>query len=173
MILTGHEIREQILSGKIIVEPFDEKSINPNSINFRLGDFVKVYKNKVLDPKVKQEVEVIPIPDQGLVLLPDTLYLGYTMEKMGSNHYVPILSGRSSTGRLGLFVHITADLIDIGSINHWTLQMHAIQPIRIYKGMLIGQVTFWKTQGDILLYEGKYQGSTGPMESQIWKDFMV
>ncbi|MFB5266242.1 dCTP deaminase [Paenibacillus enshidis] len=173
MILTGQKIKENVLNHKIVIEPFDESSLNPNSINFRLGDYVKVYKNNVLDPKVKQEVEILSIPDDGLVLHPDRLYLGYTLEKMGSNHFVPIISGRSSTGRLGLFVHITADLIDIGSINHWTLQLHATQPIRIYKGMLIGQVTFWKPQGEIVLYDGKYQGSTEPAESQIWRDFSL
>jgi dCTP deaminase len=171
MILTGREIKKKVFSKEIIIEPFDENALNPNSFNFRLGDYVKVYKNSILDPKVKQEVEIIHIGDDGLILYPDKLYLGYTMEKMGSNYYVPIMSGRSSTGRLGLFVHITADLIDIGSINHWTLQMHATQPVKVYKGMPIGQVTFWKPQGEIILYEGKYQGSQGPMESQIWKDF--
>ena len=92
---------------------------------------------------------------------------------MGSKHCVPIIRGRSSTGRLGLFIHITADIIDIGSINQWTLQMHAVQKIKIYPGMLIGQVTFWVPKGKIILYKGKYQGSRGPMESQIYKDFII
>ena len=90
---------------------------------------------------------------------------------MGSNYYVPIINGRSSIGRLGLFVHITANLIDIGSINNWTLQFHAIQPVKIYKNMLIGQVTFWKPYGKIDLYSGKYKNSIGPEPSQIYKDF--
>lgn len=171
MILTGEEIKQKVQAQEIIITPFDEKALNPNSINFRLGNYVKVYKNYVLDPKIKQETEIIEIGDEGLVLYPDRIYLGYTLEEMGSTKFVPIMSGRSSTGRLGLFVHITADLIDIGSINHWTLQLHAVQPVRVYKGMPIGQVTFWKPQGKINLYEGKYQGSMGPMESQIWKDF--
>ncbi len=172
MILTGNEIKKKVEEKEIIIEPFDEKALNPNSINFRLGDKLKVYKNYVLDPKQKQETEIIEIGDEGYVLEADKIYLGCTMEKMGSEKYVPIMSGRSSTGRLGLFVHITADLIDIGSINHWTLQMHAVQPVRVYKGMPIGQVTFWKPQGEISLYHGKYQGSVEPMESQIWRDFI-
>lgn len=171
MILTGNAIKENVIKGNIVIEPFDEKNLNPNSYNFSIGDYVMVYKNKQLDPKIKQETVRIDIPDEGLLLKPDTLYLGYTSEKMGSEHYVPIINGRSSTGRLGLFVHITANLIDIGSINNWTLQMHAVQPVRIYRNMKIGQVTFWKTYGEINLYHGKYQGSVGPMASQIWKDF--
>lgn len=171
MILTGSEIEECVNRGDIRIKPFDSKNLNPNSYNFHLGSYVYVYKNSILDPKVPQETIRIDIPDDGLILYPGTLYLGFTQEIMGSEKYVPIISGRSSTGRLGLFIHITANLIDIGSINNWTLQMHATQPVKVYKGMSIGQVTFWKTQGKIHLYDGKYQGSSGPMSSQIWRDF--
>ena len=171
MILTGNSIKECVENGDITISPFDYKKLNPNSYNFCLGDYVYIYKNEVLDAKDEQETIRIDIPDEGLILMPDKLYLGFTNEIMGSEKYVPIISGRSSTGRLGLFVHITANLIDIGSINQWTLQMHAVQPVKIYKGMIIGQVTFWKPTGEINLYNGKYQGSRGPVSSQIWKDF--
>ena len=172
MILTGSEIDKCVKNKEIIIEPYSYDNLNPNSYNFHLGDYVLVYKNETLDPKLQQETEKVVIPDDGLVLNPNKLYLGYIKEKMGSEKYVPIINGRSSTGRLGLFVHITANLIDIGSINNWTLQMHAVQPVKIYKDMLIGQVTFWKTYGEIILYDGKYKGSTGPMESQVWRDFL-
>ncbi len=171
MILTGDEIKKRVEKGEIVISPFDESALNPNSYNFRLGDYVYIYKNEIIDSKIKPEVEKIPIPDTGLILEPNKVYLGYIKEKMGSNYFVPILNGRSSTGRIGLFVHITANLIDIGSINNWTLQMHAVQAVKIYKNMLIGQVTFWHTYGDIKLYNGKYKGSTGPEPSQIWRDF--
>lgn len=115
---------------------------------------------------------IIEIPTEGLLLNPHSLYLGHTEEIMGSEYFVPIIRGRSSIGRLGLFINVTADLIDIGSINQWTLQLHAIQPIVVYPGMLIGQVTFWCTFGAITLYKGKYQRSKGPMESQMYKDFI-
>lgn len=172
MILTGSEIQKNVKSGKIIIEPFDSSQINPNSYNFCLGKKVSVYKNYVLDSKQDNLVETIDIPSEGLKLLPNIIYLGHTEEIMGSNYFVPIIRGRSSTGRLGLFVHITADLIDIGSINQWTLQMHAVQPLIIYPGMQIGQVTFWKPKGEIVLYSGKYQGSRGPVKSHIYKDFI-
>ena len=84
---------------------------------------------------------------------------------------MPIIRGKSSTGRIGLFVHITADLIDIGSHGKLTLMLHSVQPVRIYPGMRIGQVTFWSTVGDIELYTGKYQHSKGPQASQTYKDF--
>lgn len=171
MILTGGAIDECVKKGDVIIEPYSPENLNPNSYNFHLGDYVLVYRNMILDPKLPQPVERVDIPDEGLVLYPDRIYLGYIRERMGSEKYVPIINGRSSTGRLGLFVHITANLIDIGSINNWTLQMHAVQPVRVYRGMSIGQVTFWRTYGDIKLYDGKYKDSSGPVESQIWKDF--
>lgn len=171
MILTGSAINECVNNGEIIIEPYNSENLNPNSYNFHLGDYVLVYKNEILDPKVEQKTEKIEIPEDGLILYPNKLYLGYIKEKMGSEKYVPIINGRSSTGRLGLFVHITANLIDIGSINNWTLQMHATQPVKIYRNMPIGQVTFWKTHGEINLYDGKYKGSVGPMASQVWRDF--
>lgn len=171
MILTGPKIQEELSKGTITITPFDEKLINPNSYDFRLGDTLIVYKNKILDSKVPNETEIITIPEEGIVLQPDTLYLGHTIETVGSDYYVPVLRGKSSTGRMGLFVHITADLIDIGFKGQFTLMMHAVQPLRIYSGMRIGQVTFWQTLGDINLYDGKYQGSSAPMSSQVYKDF--
>lgn len=173
MILTGTEIHRQWEAKRIRIDPFTPDQINPNSYNFKLGRHIKHYKNRVLDPKVRQEVVTETIPSEGLVLQPDRIYLGHTEETMGSDHYVPIIRARSSVARIGLFVHITADMIDIGSYNQWTLQLHAIQPVRVYAGMLIGQVTFWCVKGEITLYEGKYQGSKGPMESEIYRDFVT
>lgn len=171
MILSGSKIKEMVQNNKIIIDPFNLDQINPNSYNFRLGNTFRVYDDKVIDPKKDNTTRIIKIPPSGYVMEPSVLYLGHTQEVMGSDHFVPIIRGRSSIGRLGIFVHITADLIDIGSINQWTLQMHCVQPVRIYPGILIGQVTFWKVEGEIVLYNGKYQGSRGPTASQIHLDF--
>ncbi|KUK77661.1 MAG: putative deoxycytidine triphosphate deaminase [candidate division WS6 bacterium 34_10] len=171
MILTGHEIKKQVKKGRIVIDPFDESNLQPNSYDFHLSRYLKIYTNKILDPKKENKVKEIEIPEEGFLLKPDELYLGMIEETMGSKHYVPILRGRSSTGRLGLFVHITADLIDIGSINNWTLMLHSVIPVRVYSGMKIGQVTFWLPKGEIELYDGKYQGSSKPMESQSFKDY--
>lgn len=171
MILTGDEIKNEYHSGKIEISPFNESQINPNSYDFRLGNIIKTYKNEVLDPMLKQETDTIDIGRQSITLFPDKIYLGHTYETMGSDFYVPIIRAKSSIARMGLFIHVTADLIDIGSHNEWTLQLHAVQPIKIHAGMLIGQVTFWTVQGEIKLYNGKYQGSKGPCESQIYEDF--
>jgi len=171
MILTGPKIAAERKAGRIVIKPFAPDMVSPNSYDFRLGPMLLGYKNYILDCARLNETEEIPIPEAGYVLHPGRIYLGHTVETMGSKHYVPIIRGRSSVARLGLFVHVTADLIDIGSINQWTLQLHAIQPLRIYSGMRIGQVTFWKPSGRIRLYKGKYQGSMGPRGSEIHHDF--
>lgn len=170
MILTGPEIARQVAEDRIVIEPFDPSRINPNSYDFRLLDHLLVYGDGVLDTAVPNPHTRIDIPDSGLILHPDRVYLGATREVMGSEHYVPIIRGKSSLARLGLFINITADLIDLGSINRWTLQLHAVQPLRIYPGMLIGQVTFWVPDGETVLYDGKYQGSMGPRASESYRD---
>ncbi len=116
MILTGSKIKSEVKKGTIVIEPFDGKQINPNSYDFRIGSTLVVYRNKILDSKKDNPTIVIKIPKSGVILYPEKLYLGHTIEKIGSNHYVPVVRGKSSTGRVGLFVHITADLIDIGYI---------------------------------------------------------
>lgn len=173
MILTGPEIEDQVEKRNIIIEPFDPKNLNPNSYDFRLGGCLKTYKEKYLDANRLNETTTIKIPQSGILLQPDTLYLGHTSEKIGSNSYVPIIKGKSSIGRIGLFIYITADLVDIGYLGQFTLMMHSVQPVKIYPNMRIGQVTFWKVEGDINLYSGKYQNSQGPNASQSYKDFEV
>lgn len=171
MILTGARISEEVKSGAITISPFDAKLVNPNSYDFRLGDSLLVYEDTVLDAKRKNTTKTIRLTNEGYTLQPNRLYLGHTQEIIGSDLFVPIIRGKSSTGRVGLFVHITADLIDIGSIGQITLMLHAVQPIKIYPGMRVGQVTFWRTTGKIDLYNGKYQASSGPVASQSYKDF--
>ncbi len=171
MILTGPKIESEVKNGNIIITPFNQDQINPNSYDFRIGSKLLVYKDKILDTRNDNETIEIDIPSEGYVLQPDKLYLGHTIEIVGSNKFVPIVRGKSSTGRVGLFIHITADLIDIGYIGQYTLMLHAVQPVRIYPNMRIGQVTFWKTLGKIVLYDGKYQKGNGPQSSQVFKDF--
>ena len=171
MILTGSEIREQVRAGHIWIDPFTETQIQPNSYDFRLGPRLGFYTDDVLDVRRDNAFELIDIPATGYVIDPSRIHLGHTLETMGSDCFVPIIRGRSSIARLGLFVHVTADIIDLGSRNQWTLQLHAVQPMRVYPDMLIGQVTFWCVQGEKSLYTGKYQGSIGPYSSRSHLDF--
>lgn len=172
MILTGSEIKKQVNLKRIHITPFIEENLNPNSYNFRLGKTLKVYKNRVLDPRENMEYEVIKIPKEGYVLQPNQLYLGHTMEEMGSDFYVPTMQARSSAGRLGLYIYLNSGLGDIGFKRQWTLELHSIHPLRVFEGMKVGQMLFWKTEGKIILYNGKYKDSVGPETTQIWKDFI-
>jgi dCTP deaminase len=171
MILTGNEILRSTENKKIIIDPFNISQLNPNSYNFTLGNRLVIYNNYILDTKKNNESREIIIPENGITLAVGTIYLGHTLEVIGSNYFVPIIRGRSSIGRLGLFINITADLIDIGSINQLTLQLNAVQPVTIYPGMQIGQVTFWQPLGEIKKYEGRYKESAGPVASKMYLDF--
>ncbi len=172
MILTGSEIFKNVEEKKIIIDPFNVSQLNPNSYNFTLGNKLLVYSDYVLDAKKRNDVREINIPDSGLTLAPGTVYLAHTKETLGSDVFVPVIRGRSSIGRLGLFINITADLIDLGAISQLTLQLNAVQPVTVYPGMQIGQVTFWKVFGNIgKKYEGKYKDSKGPIESKMYQDF--
>lgn len=172
MILTGSEIRKNINEGKISIDPFDESQLNPNSYNFTLSNKLLVYENFVLDTKTEQKTREIIIPESGYTLSTNVIYLGCTKEIIGSDFFVPIIRGRSSIGRLGLFVNITSDLVDIGARLRLTLQLHAVQPVIIYPGMQIGQVTFWQPIGEIEKYHGKYQNATEPVASKNYLDFL-
>ena len=170
MILTGPEIVRQRALGALTIEPFTEDQVNPNSYNLALGPSLICYTGDVLDTRAPNEWTEIPIPEDGIVLQPDRIYLGSSGEVVGSNHLVPIIRSRSGAARLGLFVHVTADLIDIGSIGQSTFQLHAVQPVRVHAGDRLAQITFWHKVGEITLYDGKYQGSRGPQPSQMHRD---
>ncbi len=171
MILSGKEILKHI--GKdIIIEPFDEKRVNPNSYNLSLANELLVYDNALLDMKKPNPATKLIIPEEGLVLEPNRLYLGRTNEFTKTTRFVPMLEGRSSTGRLGLFIHVTAGFGDVGFAGYWTLEMFCIQPIRIYPGVEICQIYYHDILGEYEPYKsGKYQNNTGIQPSLMYMDF--
>ncbi|MFH1831595.1 MAG: dCTP deaminase [bacterium] len=163
MILTGNQIDLEVKNGNILISPYDPDLLNPNSYNFRLGDRLVMYDvQDVIDTQFKAPIKEILLSPDGFVLEPGKFYLGHTLEEMGSSCHVPLIGGRSSTGRLGLFVHITAPLGDIGYRGQWTLQFRATVPVKVYPGQKIGQIVFIKSYGEIDQYIGKYQGGVGP-----------
>ncbi|NFG24828.1 dCTP deaminase [Clostridium botulinum] len=171
MILSGKEILKHI-GEDIIIEPFSEERINPNSYNLTLFNELLVYKNDTLDMKIPNETEKLIIPEEGLLLEPGKLYLGRTNEFTQTNKYVPMLEGRSSTGRLGLFIHVTAGFGDIGFAGYWTLEIFCVQPIRIYPNTEICQIYYHNIDGEYDLYNsGKYQNNNGIQPSLMYKDF--
>ncbi|MBX7469086.1 dCTP deaminase [Streptomyces sp. MAG02] len=170
MILTGPEINAAVVDGRLRITPFAPDQTNPNSYNVCLGSTLLTYASKVIDAHRANATRSVLIGKDGYVLQPGELYLGHTVEEIGSDVFVPLLFGRSSVGRLGLFVEITAPIGDIGFHGQWTLMLSPIRPLRVYAGMKIGQVMFFVSTGDVDLYRGKYQGATGPQPSRYWRD---
>ena len=121
MILSGREI-ERAVGTDIIIEPFERSKVNPNSYNLTLHNELLVYENEILDMKKPNPTKKLVIPEEGLLLEPNKLYLGRTKEFTTTSKYVPMLEGRSSTGRLGLCIHVTAGFGDIGFAGYWTLK---------------------------------------------------
>ncbi|MFJ9345355.1 dCTP deaminase [Streptomyces sp. NPDC101237] len=170
MILTGPEITAAAQDGRLRITPFTPEQINPNSYNVRLGATLLTYSAGILDPHQPNPTTELVIGSDGYVLQPGELYLGHTLERVGSDTFVPLLFGRSSVGRLGLFVEITAPIGDIGFHGQWTLMLSPIRPLRVYAGMRIGQIMFFASTGPIALYRGKYQAAAGPQPSGYWRD---
>lgn len=171
MILSGKEISKH-LGEKIKITPYNESQLNPNSYNLTLHHELLVYDHDVLDMKRENTASQIILPEEGMILQPGKLYLGRTIEYTETDSFVPMLEGRSSIGRLGLFVHITAGFGDVGFSGFWTLEMFCVQPIRIYPGVQICQIFYHSIEGDYDLYEsGKYQKNKGVQPSLLYKDF--
>lgn len=171
MIISGKEIKRR-LGGQLVIEPFNDEQLNPNSYNLRLHRELLIYQDHQLDMKQKSKVSSLIIPSEGLVLEPHRLYLGRTVEYTKTDSLVPMLEGRSSIGRLGLFIHITAGFGDVGFNGYWTLEMFCVQPIKIYPNVEICQIFYHTIEGDFDRYtNGKYQNNHGIQPSFLYKEF--
>ncbi len=176
MIITDKQILEEIKKGTILIEPFDINSLGTNSYDVHLGKYLASYKDDVLDAKKHNEIEVYEIPPEGYVLMPNKLYLGVTIEYTETFEHVPFLDGKSSVGRLGIYIHATAGKGDIGFCNTWTLEISVAQPVRVYYGMPIGQLIYFKAFGEVGNHYNMKQGAkyskrtVKPVESMMWKN---
>ena len=195
-ILADSEIRRAIACGDIEIDPFEPSHVNPVSVDLTLGDEVLVYKKwahaqghyaEALDRNVnhssdrhiidvKEEPETIQfrIPGQGLILRPGVGYLMHTRERVITKKYVPVLDGKSSIGRLFVFIHVTAGFGDPGFDGQYTLEVVPIHPLRIYAGMRIAQMRFHTICGEVEKpYAGNYTGddARGPVASKAYKQF--
>lgn len=178
MILSGLKIAEEVKAGRIYISDFDKKRLNPNSYNLRLADEILTYEptpfdnDDILDMKRANSYMLEKIPESGFVMRPGKLYLARTMERTRTDCYVPMLEGRSSVGRLGVFIHATAGFGDVGFDGYWTLELSCVQPVRIYPGVEICQIYYHTIDGDYEPYRsGKYQGNTGVQPSMLWREF--
>lgn len=163
MILTGPAIAAAVERGDIELSDWSRTRLNPNSYNFRLGRRLLHVSN---EEGFFDEPRTVLLTEGGFVLHPRNLYLGATAELIGSHNYVMTLLGRSSMGRLGLFLNATADLGHVGSCSRWTLELSVVQPLRVYMGMEVGQVAFWHETEHAVPYQGRYLDDRGPVTCQ-------
>lgn len=166
-MLTGSQILDEINAGTISINPFDKSKINPNSYNLTLNNTLLVYRDKVIDFKKDNPVDRIIIPESGLVLQPGVLYIGRTNEECWTDSFIPVLNGRSSIGRLGICVHVTAGFGDIGWKGTWTLEITAAKPVKIYPNIEFCQVSYFTPYGSTdIQYDGRYQNQVEPTASK-------
>ena len=177
MILSDKKILEGIKKGDIVISPFDKKNMGSNSYDVHLSKYLAQYVDKVLDVKKHNKVKHFEIPKSGIVLRPGQLYLGSTLEYTETHKHVPFLEGKSSTGRLGIDIHATAGKGDVGFCGHWTMEISSSKPVRIYAGMPIAQLIYYKVEGTVKnpynkKRDAKYSfQSKLPKESMMWKNF--
>ena len=184
MILTGLEIERWIKLGSIKISDFDRSRLNPNSYNLRLHNELLVYENDIIDMKKENPVKRITIPEDGFIMQPGELYLGRTVEYTETNcmkindivisSIIPIISGRSSIGRLGINVHATAGYGDVGFKGTWTLELSCVKPVVIYPNVEICQIYYTVGTGDVepdFIYHGKYKDQMDIMDSRLFTEF--
>jgi dCTP deaminase len=176
MILTDKEIIKAIENKEIVITPYDESCLGTNSYDVHLSKHLATYKDEILDARKHNEIMHFDIPEEGYLLLPGQLYLGSTFEYTETHATVPFLEGKSSVGRLGIDIHATAGKGDVGFCNHWTLEISVSRPVRVYAGMPIGQLIYFKVEGDINNYYNKKQNAkynainVRPVESMMFKN---
>jgi dCTP deaminase len=176
MILSDKRILEEMEKGTIKVVPYDRADLGSNSYDVHLGKNLATYESEELDAKKHNTIKHFEIPDEGIVLMPNMLYLGVTEEYTETHAHVPFLEGKSSTGRLGIDIHATAGKGDVGFCGNWTLEISVKQPVKVYKGMPIGQLIYFPVDGEIEVKynekkNAKYSGQPNmPVESMMWKN---
>ena len=185
-MLSDRDIAAEIKSGRVKVEPFDPKMIQPSSVDVRLDRFFRVFENhryEVIDPSIEQSEltrEVAVAPDDFFILHPGEFVLASTYEVITlPDDVAGRLEGKSSLGRLGLLTHSTAGFIDPGFSGHITLELSNVAnlPVKLYPGMKIGQLCLIKLSSSAehpygsALYGSRYQGQRGPTPSKSWLNF--
>ncbi len=186
MLLSDRDIAAEIESGRVKVEPFNPKMIQPSSVDVRLDRFFRVFENhryEVIDPSAEQSEltrEVAVAPDEFFILHPGEFVLASTYEVITlPDDIAGRLEGKSSLGRLGLLTHSTAGFIDPGFSGHITLELSNVAnlPVKLYPGMKIGQLCLIKLSSPAehpygsAVYGSRYQGQRGPTPSKSWLNF--
>lgn len=186
MILSDRDLLAEIKKGSIIIEPFDPACVQPSSIDVKVSNLFRVFRNHtaaVLDVKkdLTDLMELVEVPEgEAFLLHPGEFALGSTLERVAvPNNLVARVEGKSSLGRLGLVIHSTAGFIDAGFDGHVTLELANLAnlPITLYPGMKIGQISFIQMTSPAEKPYGsgahgsKYQGQRGPTPSRYFENF--
>jgi len=186
VLLSDRDIKAELGSGRIALEPFEPEMVQPSSVDVRLDRFFRLFDNHkypFIDPAEDQPeltrfVEVDA--DQPFILHPGEFVLGSTFELVSLPDDVAArLEGKSSLGRLGLLTHSTAGFIDPGFSGHVTLELSnvATLPIKLWPGMKIGQMCFFRLSSAAekpygsAEYSSRYQGQRGPTASRSYLNF--
>jgi len=172
VILTGPAIAAAVAAGEIVIHPFDEERLSPNTYDWRLGEHLRVCE-QALDAAEPADFPEIVMPPQGFVLEPGVLYLGHTLERTASERYAQLLNGDRTIGSLGIWVHVSAPLGHTGHAIRWTLEIRAARPVRVYPGMTFGKLVFLQTFGASASYQDlgrKYTQSAGIDVSRLYKE---
>jgi len=164
MILTGSEIAACVRRREITIEPFSLDMLNPNSCNYRLGE--QLYRVETSADGGRARRIPCPLVNGRWLLAKQQLYLGHTLEVIGSTRYVTSLVGRSSMGRLGIFVQVSANIGHVGAIHRWTLEIVTAHDTYLYPHQRIGQISFWTVAGAQQQYVGWYGRHNEPMLSK-------
>lgn len=176
-MLTGDEILHRMNTGEIYCSDINNRNVNPNSYNLTIGDTLQMLTVNAtragvecIDLREPLKYTEIKIDDSGTLIFPNELYLAKTIEAVGSNTVIPLITGRSSAGRAGIQVHKEAGFGDLGYMKQWTLQISVTLPTIIYPRMQLAQLYAITPVGSIhTLYHGKY--ANGESESKINQDF--
>ena len=186
MLLSDRDLRAEVASGRVVIEPYDEEMIQPSSIDVRLDRWFRVFENHRyphIDPSIEQPDLTRLVEAEGdepFILHPGEFVLGSTYEVVTlPDDLAGRLEGKSSLGRLGLLTHSTAGFIDPGFSGHVTLELSnvATLPITLYPGMKIGQLCLLRLSSPAEFpygsarYGSRYQGQRGPTPSRSFANF--
>lgn len=175
MILSDNEIRQMIKDKSLLIEPIEKDQIQPASVDIRLGDsFCMLNDCKSGIINIREKTEYISITREKIILFPGQFILGTTMEyiKLPDN-LTAFVEGRSSLGRLGLFVQ-NAGWVDPGFDGEITLELFNASrfSIELHSGDRIAQLVFAKMERSAdKPYVGKYNGQKGATGSRVFMDF--
>ena len=191
-ILTHAAIKAAIDKGEIVIQGLKEGSIGTESIDLHLGSEIKIltfnstkkifdefedYYLDIVDPKKPSKyIEIEWDDDDSILLLPNELYLGHTIEFIGSEFYHFSLHDKSSTARIGIGTHLNSGFGDCGFAGQITLEIEVTKPTLLYKGMAICQISFETMHGERSFYSdrksSKYMNQTGATESKVQNNFL-